>query len=388
MSIKVLGQLTHNALVALLALLLFGACSSAEQVKESNSMSSTSLASALTPSVASSQESSEESAPDKPDAAEDGTERPQVSCGFNEQEEMIRCSAIGIPEDSDYFWDSTIPGNSDSLLYEINLSGAGPRRQSVEVILRVCEQGNCTDLVVSVDLRTQDAGSGESDNPDRSDGNSKNQPEGATRQADADLNNCPTDFKGWLSTFPLNDYQVVKEVGPPGRIDPDDLRGHGYFRVPEGMNGLEVRMPVDGILYTGSNHLSRAFDGSTLELQYRLEFQTKCEGIRFRFDHIREPVGAIAELFKREPREDSRGVSLEPMAFREGDLIATKIGFEVDGNAFLDFGIYDDLKRVSTSQDPRFQNAVCFYDFFPSEIASYLRGRVQRTDNLDPDICP
>ena len=76
------------------------------------------------------------------------------------------------------------------------------------------------------------------------------------------------------------------------------------------------------------------------------------------------------------------------MAFKEGDLIATKIGFEVDGNAFLDFGIYDDLKRVSTSQDPRFQNAVCFYDFFPSEIASYLRGRVQRTDNLDPAICP
>ena len=33
------------------------------------------------------------------------------------------------------------------------------------------------------------------------------------------------------------------------------------------------------------------------------------------------------------------------MAFKEGDLIATQIGFLLDGNAFFDFGIYDDLKK-------------------------------------------
>ncbi|HBV24864.1 MAG TPA: hypothetical protein DEB44_02910, partial [Acidimicrobiaceae bacterium] len=89
-----------------------------------------------------------------------------------------------------------------------------------------------------------------------------------------------------------------------------------------------------------------------------------------------------------EPKDDSRGISIGPMAFKEGDLIATQIGFLLDGNAFFDFGIYDDLKRVSTAQDPGFYNAACYYDFFNPEIASYLRERVQREDNLDPGVCP
>jgi hypothetical protein len=200
---------------------------------------------------------------------------------------------------------------------------------------------------------------------------------------------CPEDFTGWFTTFPLEDYTLIYEVGPPGRIDPDDHRGHGYFRVPDGMNVVDIRMPVDATLYRGSNSMrwSQRTSGE-LELQYRLEFYTKCEGIRLRLDHVREPVPEIAALFTREPPvNDTRGVDVTPFEVKAGDLVATSIGFEADGNAFLDFGVYDDFKRVRTAQDPRFDNAACFYKFFSPTLADYLSARITRVDNLAEGLC-
>ena len=392
MPIRISGQLARRSFAVLLALALTGACSSATDNPENAGSESASPVGLVESTLPPSQVPSEQSIPDDSSKLP-ATGSTQLSCELSETEEGIRCVADGIPAGVDYFWDSTLPGTAisgtdGSLVYEISSLQAESAKQAVEVVLRLCEKGVCDDVSVSVDLTANDPQADETKDPDSAEGNNKHESEEAEPLTGSNIDNCPTNFDGWLTTFPLEDHRVITEVGPPGRIDPDDLRGHGYFRMPPGTNALEVRMPVDGILYMGSNHLGRTFDGSSLELQYRLEFQTKCEGIRFRFDHIREPVKAIAELFGPEPKDDSRGISIGPMAFKEGDLIATQIGFLLDGNAFFDFGIYDDLKRVSTAQDPGFHNAACYYDFFNPEIASYLRERVQREDNLDPGVCP
>lgn len=84
-------------------------------------------------------------------------------------------------------------------------------------------------------------------------------------------------------------------MGPPGRIEIDGYTGHGYFRVPNGQNVVDVRMPIEGTLYEGSVYLEAD------EPQYLLIFRTECEGLSFRFDHIREPILAIAELFTDDP---------------------------------------------------------------------------------------
>ena len=80
-------------------------------------------------------------------------------------------------------------------------------------------------------------------------------------------------------------------------------------------------------------------------------------------------------------------MQLEPLFLKEGELVGTKIGIETNGNAFVDFGIYDDFKRVRTAQDPRFENAVCFYEFFSAPLAEYLSARISRVDNLEEGLC-
>ena len=74
---------------------------------------------------------------------------------------------------------------------------------------------------------------------------------------------CPDDFNGWFPTFPLEDLELVEEVGPPARFFPQGVRkGHGYFRVPWGQNALDVRLPVDATLYHGLNYMEQGLEGS------------------------------------------------------------------------------------------------------------------------------
>ena len=101
--------------------------------------------------------------------------------------------------------------------------------------------------------------------------------------------------------------------------------------------------------------------------------------LSFLFDHIREPVPAIAELFTDDPPvRDSRTYAVDPLEMKEGDLLGTSIGTLEDGNAFVDFGINDNFGRLPTPQHPnahgRFLSTVCIYTFFDPDTAAYLRS--------------
>ena len=198
---------------------------------------------------------------------------------------------------------------------------------------------------------------------------------------------CPADFAGWFTTFPLPNLSAIYEVGPPGRILPDDYKGHGYFRVPNGQNVVDVRMPIDATLYEGSVYIESG------EPQYLLFFRTACEGLGFLFDHIRQPVPAIADLFTDDPPvSDSRTYEVGPVVMKEGDLIGSSIGTLGDGNAFVDFGVNDSFGRLPTPQHPnahgRFLTAVCIYTFFVPETAAYLRSVEHPQSVAEEGLCP
>jgi len=198
---------------------------------------------------------------------------------------------------------------------------------------------------------------------------------------------CPAEFTGWFSTFPLPNLSAIYEVGPPGRILTDDYKGHGYFGIPTGHNVVDVRMPIDATLYEGSVHLTAG------EPQYLLFFRTGCEGLWFLFDHIREPVPAIAELFADDdPTSDSRTRKVGPLDMKEADLVATSIGTLANGNASVDFGVNDDFGRLPTPQHPnahgRFLSAVCIYTFFDPETAAYLKSVEHPGLLAEEGLCP
>tara|TARA_Y100001947_G_scaffold63563_1_gene53493 strand:- start:2199 stop:3005 length:807 start_codon:yes stop_codon:yes gene_type:complete len=216
---------------------------------------------------------------------------------------------------------------------------------------------------------------------------------------------CPDDFSGWFTTFPLDDLELVIEVGPPVRFVTEEvLKGHGYFRAPWGQNAVDVRLPVDATLYNGGSYVPMGLSGELVDVQYRLKFRTKCEGLRIRLDHIEELIPEIAALFTREPQiygstaaaQLGGDYDLPLFEMKEGDLVGTSIGMPSDaepgtterGNAFMDFGVYDDFHRVPTAQDPRFTNAACYYDFFSPDIAAYLRSKTLINTPLEEDVCP
>ena len=304
-----------------------------------------------------------------------------VACLFDDSAREISCSATGVTQGSQLRWESNVAGWQTGHTYESTLTEPHQLVPEVLVILQECQGSDCVTVETNIDTSVLVDSSKVAPTQGTIDSN---------MAAQSNDNDCPEDFAGWFTTFPFEDHTLIYEVGPPGRIDPDAHRGHGYFRIPTGMNAVNVRMPIDATLYMGSNHYEDAAKAVSDErvIQYRLEFRTECDGIRFRFDHIAEPVQKIVNLFTREPLiEGSAGMQLEPLFLKEGELVGTKIGIETNGNAFVDFGIYDDFKRVRTAQDPRFENAVCFYEFFSAPLAEYLSARISRVDNLEEGLC-
>ena len=312
-----------------------------------------------------------------PTAADEsgGLAESTVACSFDEPNRQLSCSASARGK-----WTTSLPrlvdrydmGNTFGYMLEW---GEIVEEISVQFQPTECDESDCDSVSTTLDVALKPRG------------------------------DCPDDFNDWFTTFPLEDLELVYEVGPPARFFPQGVRkGHGYFRVPWGQNTLDVRLPVDATLYHGLNYMEQGLGRGEFELQHRLEFHTSCEGLRIRLDHIAEPIPEIAALFTREPRiQDSVATmqaggdyALPLFEMKAGDLVGTVIGLPLDvlpetgerGNAWVDLGVYDDFHRLPTAQDPQFRNAVCYYDFFSSEIATYLRSKTLVNTPLEEGVCP
>ena len=277
-------------------------------------------------------------------------------CTFDEPQRRVSCWAQEQRGKSFKWTSSHNTGSVFSETYNIGF-GWGEFLSQIQVQVEDCSGSKCIRAETSLELDMQPRGE------------------------------CPADFTGWFTTFPLPNLSEIYEVGPPGRILVGDYKGHGYFRVPGGQNAVDVRMPIDGTLYSGSVYLEPD------EPQYLLFYRTACEGLTFLFDHVRQPVPAIENLFTDDPPvRDSSTYDVGPLEMKEGDLVATSIGTLTDGNAFLDFGVNDVLARLPTPQHPnahgRFLSAVCLYTFFDPEIDAYLRSVAHPGLEAEEALCP
>lgn len=278
------------------------------------------------------------------------------TCFFDEPQRRLSCHAEG-QTGGNLRWASNV--NTSEIVgetYEVNF-GWGELFSKIQVQVEECNESACTLATTELEVELHPRG------------------------------DCPSDFIGWFTTFPLPDLSAIYEVGPPGRILPDDYKGHGYFRVPNGQNVVDVKMPIGATLYSGSVYLEPD------EPQYLLFFRTACEGLSFLFDHIREPAPAIASLFTDDPPVgDSRTYPVGPLEMKEGDLVGTSIGSLADGNAFVDFGVNDDFGRLPTPQHPnahgRFLSAVCLYTFFDPDTAAYLKSVEHPGLLAEEELCP
>lgn len=206
----------------------------------------------------------------------------------------------------------------------------------------------------------------------------------ATTTIDVDLQprgDCPGDFTGWFTTFLIDDISLISNVGPPGRLATSgDYKGHGYIRLPPGYSGIEVRLPIDAILFGGSQYVEGG------QVQVTVSFNTPCEGLWFLFDHIDVPNPEIRAFLEEMGNNRTSEIGL---AMREGDVIGN-ITSTTRNNNSLDFGVFDQRPRLLTHRHPEAVSyepyGLCFYNFFGLKIGSTLRSLVGGSIT-DSDFC-
>lgn len=203
------------------------------------------------------------------------------------------------------------------------------------------------------------------------------------------------------------DLAIVDAVMMPGSYRGFSYKPHGGFRLNEMSNGeTHVRLPTDATLVG----LTRYYEGNPAELQYLLTFETDC-GIAFRFDHLYTLTPAfqrIADTVPEPKLNDTRTNpenAPDPVAFKSGEVVATKVGFMKTRNYGFDFGVYDYRQRNEISRNTKWAEihqqyssldwyGVCWFDMLPGADAtkatqlSEVSINTQKPNLIISDYCP
>lgn len=179
------------------------------------------------------------------------------------------------------------------------------------------------------------------------------------------------------------DVKKATAILYPGQTRGGDYKPHGGFRF-DGVkdNKVTVVTPMDAKLVQGSRYIENG------EIQILLEFVNDC-GIAFRFDHILDVSPALQAAVDSLPaakQDDSRTTKFtDQVSVKEGDEIASSIGFKNTGNVSVDFGVYDYRQLNSAAQNSSYASkhkdelsqagyAVCWFDILPSADASLVKN--------------
>ncbi len=164
------------------------------------------------------------------------------------------------------------------------------------------------------------------------------------------------------------DLSKVTAILYPGQVRGGDFKPHGGFRFDNAQsNEIEVRAPIDSELQDASRYIEMG------EVQYMFDFQNDC-GIRYRFDHLLTLSPKFAEMAKNLPEpkpDDSRTTNVKPIMVKQGEVIATAVGFKNNLNVFVDFGVYDSRGKIFSS--PR-DNAICWFDLLPAQDSTKVKS--------------
>lgn len=199
-------------------------------------------------------------------------------------------------------------------------------------------------------------------------------------------------------TFPAPfDVSLATSILYPGQTRGGDYKPHGGARFDNSANtDIQIALPIDAKLWRGSRYIQ---DG---EVQYLLDFIAPC-GVMMRFDHLKTlstEFGQIVETQLPQPQpNDSRTYRFSSdKIYLANTTIATSVG--LDGNTFVDFGVYDLRKPNTISQQnagwaTTHQNeketaffAVCWLEMLPQnqlEIVKSLPG--SGTEGKTSDYC-
>lgn len=218
---------------------------------------------------------------------------------------------------------------------------------------------------------------------------------------------CRNPFKFDMTPVDMSQVMVT---GLPGAYRGFSYKPHGAFRLNDNTNGsAEIKLPIDATLVGLTRYYENTPDNPP-ELQYLLTFETDC-GIAFRFDHLHTLTPAFQAIANTTPEpklNDTRtnpDDAPDPVAFKSGEVIATKEGFLLSRNYGFDFGVYDYRQRNEISKNKKWADihrqyssldyhGVCWFDMLPGGDAatatrlSEVTINPQRPNLVISDYCP
>lgn len=163
-----------------------------------------------------------------------------------------------------------------------------------------------------------------------------------------------------------------------------NYKPHGGFRFdkttkPEDVNVLS---PINGYVYRGGQYLSGG------ELQYTFDVIHPC-GYMVRVGHLKalsDTFQQYASKFPAAQEGDSRTERVEGFpVVKEGDVIATAVGYSKGPNIFFDLGVFDLRRTNIASKDPAYQAkyasakehfyyGVCWFDMLSKSSSDFVKS--------------
>lgn len=173
---------------------------------------------------------------------------------------------------------------------------------------------------------------------------------GVTWQASGKPPACASPVR--FATTPSN-LSEATAVLYPGQYRGGNYKPHGGLRYPDGKNATQVYAIYDGKVTEGSRYIESG------ETQYMFTIVNDC-GIAYRYDHLRVLSPTFQKLADQLPAakpNDSRTTRFNTaVAVKQGDVVATSIGFATTGNAAYDLGVYDLRKPNNAAQSSEYKS--------------------------------
>jgi len=131
-------------------------------------------------------------------------------------------------------------------------------------------------------------------------------------------------------------------------------KSHGGIRFDGSANeDISVVMPFNGAVMRGSKTLING------EMQYGFDIVNQC-GVMVRIGHLLQlspAFQAIADTFPVGSVASSEFSKVAPLVeFKQGDVIATAVGFKSDKNVGFDYGVYDFRSNNAASQNAAYKS--------------------------------
>ncbi len=173
------------------------------------------------------------------------------------------------------------------------------------------------------------------------------------------------------------DMNKVTSILYPGQERSGYFKPHGGFRFDNAKpDEIEVVTPLDSILQDVQGYRE---DG---EIQYLFDFVNPC-GIVYRFDHLATLAPKFAKLVESLPIIDEKewkegkgvhqsNLRKQNITVKQGEVVATAVGFRKTNNVFVDFGVYD-LRGKNMFQNPR-PYAICWFDLLSPQDAAKVKN--------------